>query len=110
VKLNEDKEDVWHSLQLLGVQFEDYITCDIALAVCGIRSVDMILDKRFARPDEPDEKEEVIECKETFFDALKGLEAARKYIYHSDTGNSTIVMCNKIENKLYRLRKILLNG
>jgi hypothetical protein len=30
------KEDDWHSLQPLGVQFEDYTTCDSALEVCGI--------------------------------------------------------------------------
>jgi hypothetical protein len=63
-KLNEDEEDGWHSLQLLGVQFEDYTTCESALAVCGIQSVDTVLDKHFARPDEPEEKEEVIELKQ----------------------------------------------
>jgi hypothetical protein len=28
VKLTEDEEDDWHSLQCLGVQFEDYPTCN----------------------------------------------------------------------------------
>jgi hypothetical protein len=36
-------------------------------------------------------------------DALRGLEAARKYICQFDTKNSIIVMCNKVENELYRL-------
>jgi hypothetical protein len=44
VKLSEDKEDDWHSLQPLGVQCEDYTTCDSALEVCGIQSVDPVLD------------------------------------------------------------------
>jgi hypothetical protein len=44
VKLNEDEEDDWHSLQSPGVQFEDYTTCDSALEVCGIMSADHMLD------------------------------------------------------------------
>jgi hypothetical protein len=31
VKINEDEEDDWHSLQLLGVQAEDCTTCDSVL-------------------------------------------------------------------------------
>jgi hypothetical protein len=31
MKLSEDEEDDWHSLQPHGVQFEDYTTCDSAL-------------------------------------------------------------------------------
>jgi hypothetical protein len=33
VKLCEDEEDAWHSLQPLGVQSEDYPTCYSALEV-----------------------------------------------------------------------------
>jgi hypothetical protein len=33
----------------------------------------------------------------------KGPEAARKRMYQSDTEKSIIVMCNRVENKLYWL-------
>jgi hypothetical protein len=61
-------------------------------------------------------EEEIAEHKATFLDAPKGLEAARKDICQFDTKHSIIVMCNKVENALYRLRswekrkKDLLNG
>jgi hypothetical protein len=32
-------------------------------------------------PEEPEEEEEVVEHKATFLDAVKRLEAARRYIY-----------------------------
>jgi hypothetical protein len=44
------------------------------------------------------EEEEVAEHKATFFDALKGLEAARKYLCQSHTKNSIIVMDSEVEN------------
>jgi hypothetical protein len=34
----EEEEDDWHRVQL-----EDYTTCDSALDVCGVRSVDQVL-------------------------------------------------------------------
>jgi hypothetical protein len=37
-------------------------------------------------------------------DALKGLEAARKCIHQSDNEKNITVMCNKVENGIYRLR------
>jgi hypothetical protein len=36
VKLSEDEEDDWHSLQHLGMQSEDCPTCENALEVCGV--------------------------------------------------------------------------
>jgi hypothetical protein len=53
-----------------------------------------------SRPkEEPEEEEEeVAKHKTTFSDALKGMEAARKYIYQFDTKNNIIVMCRKVEN------------
>jgi hypothetical protein len=45
IKLTEDEEDDWNSLQPLGVQSEDYPTCDIALEVCGVQSVNQVLDQ-----------------------------------------------------------------
>jgi hypothetical protein len=36
VKLTENEEDDWHSLQSLGVQSQDYPTCDSALEVSGV--------------------------------------------------------------------------
>jgi hypothetical protein len=52
----------------------------------------------------PEEEEEVAEHKATFLDALKGLEAARKYICQFDTEKYNIVMWNKVENELCGLR------
>jgi hypothetical protein len=52
VKLTENEEDGWQSLQPLGMQFEDYTTCDGALEVCGIQSVDQVLDQYFTRSEE----------------------------------------------------------
>jgi hypothetical protein len=103
VKLNEDEEDDWHSLQPLGVQSEDYPTCDSALEICQVWGVDQVLGQHLTMPEEETE-EEVAEHKATLLDGLKGLEAARKYIHQFDTKNSIIVMCNKVENELYKLR------
>jgi hypothetical protein len=50
------------------------------------------------------EEEKVAEHKATFFNALKALEATRKYMCQFDTENNIIVTCNIIENKLFRLR------
>jgi hypothetical protein len=75
-KLNED-ENNWHSLQPVGVQFENYKTCDSALEVYGIRSANQVLDQRFAMPQE---EEEVAELKAIFLDEMQGLEAARRYV------------------------------
>jgi hypothetical protein len=50
------------------------------------------------------EEEEVAEHKPTNLDPLKVLEAARKYMCQFDTENSNIVMCNKVENYLHRLK------
>jgi hypothetical protein len=81
------------------VQVEDCTTCVSALEVCGIWSVDQVLGQHLTRLEE----EEVAEHKAPFLDALKGLEAARKYICQFDTENNTL-MCNEVENELYRLR------
>jgi hypothetical protein len=101
VKLAEDEEDDCHSLQSLGVQSEGYTTCDSALKVCGIQSVDQVIDQHLTRPEE---EGEVSEQKATSLDALNELEAARKYMRQFDTSNNIILMCNKVENELYRLR------
>jgi hypothetical protein len=37
-------------------------------------------------------------------DALKGLEAARKYTCQFETKNKITVMCNKVKSELYKLR------
>jgi hypothetical protein len=86
VNLVEDEEDDWHSLQLHGVQFEDYTTCNGALEMYGIQSVDQLLDHLTTAKED-----EVAEHKAAFFDTLKGLEAARKYMCHFDTKNSIIM-------------------
>jgi hypothetical protein len=103
VKLTEDEDDP-HSLHLLGVQFEDY-TCDSTPEFCGIQSVDQVLDQQLTRSEEePEGDKEVAEHKATFLDALKGLEAARKYIHQFHTKNNITVKCNNVQNELYRMR------
>jgi hypothetical protein len=52
---------------------------------------------------EQEEEEEVAEQKETFFDAWKELEAARKYIRQCDTEINVTVICNEVVNESYRL-------
>jgi hypothetical protein len=64
------------------MQFEDHTTCSSALEVCGIQSVDQTLDQHLTRAEET---EEVVEHKAAFSGALKGLEAARKYMHQFDT-------------------------
>jgi hypothetical protein len=49
VKFTEDEENGWHSLQPLGVQFEDCTTCDNAREVYGIQTVDQVLDQHLTR-------------------------------------------------------------
>jgi hypothetical protein len=57
------------------------------------------------RPEEePEEEEQVAEHKATFLDALKWLEAARKYMCQFGTKNNVIVTCSKDGNELYTLR------
>jgi hypothetical protein len=43
VKLSEDEDDNWRSLQHVGVQFENYATCDSVVEVCGMPSVNQVL-------------------------------------------------------------------
>jgi hypothetical protein len=45
VKSTEDEEDDSHSLPPLGVQSEDFQTCESALNVCGVWSVNQVLDR-----------------------------------------------------------------
>jgi hypothetical protein len=66
----------------------------------GTQSVDKVLDIHLSRPEE----EEVAEHRTAFLYALKGLEAARKYVCQFDTESNIIVRCNEVENELYRLR------
>jgi hypothetical protein len=37
---------------LLRLEFEDYMTCDSALKVCGVYIVDHVCNQRFTRPGE----------------------------------------------------------
>jgi hypothetical protein len=54
-----------------------------------------MFDQHLTRPAEEPEEEEVAE---------HGMEATREYMCQSDTEKNTVVMCNKVENELYRLR------
>jgi hypothetical protein len=51
-----------------------------------------------------DRPEGVAEYKETFLDTLKRLEASTKYMRQFDTKNNITVICNKVENELYKPR------
>jgi hypothetical protein len=48
-------------------------------------------------------KKSIVEHTATFLDALKGLEAAEKYMCQFDTMNCIIVMHSRVENELCRL-------
>jgi hypothetical protein len=93
VKVTEDEEDDWHSLPPLGVGIEDCTTCGSAQKVCGIQSVNWVLDQDLPWPEE---QQEVAGHRTTFMDVLKACV--------SDTESNVTAMCNKVENELYRLR------
>jgi hypothetical protein len=104
VKLCEVEDDDRHSLQPLVVQSEGYSSRDCSLKGCGVFSVNHVVDQHLTRPEKESEAEEdVAEHKATSLDALKGLEAARKYICQFVTKKIITVMCNEVENELYRL-------
>lgn len=106
VKFTEDKESDWHTVQLLGVQTESQTTCDSAVQVFGVHTVDQVLDQQLTGPEEELEQkeEEVAEDNVTFLDALKGLEVVRTYMCQFDIEDSIIVLCNKLENEVCRWR------
>jgi hypothetical protein len=90
------------------VQFEEYTTLNSALEGYGIHSVDEGLDKHLIRPEEED-----AEHRDTFLDALKGLEAATKYMCQYHTENTITVTRNKIEiiqRAQEKNKRLLLNG
>jgi hypothetical protein len=51
VKLSEDEEDNWHSLQPVGLQSEDYPTCDRTLEACRLLSINQVIDQHLTRPE-----------------------------------------------------------
>jgi hypothetical protein len=76
VKLSEAEEDDWHSSPPpLGVQSEDYTTCNSALEVCGIQSSDQVLDQHLIMLAA---KEELAEHNATFLYVLKEMESSQK--------------------------------
>jgi hypothetical protein len=76
------------------VQFENYTTCgDSALEVCGIQSVEQVLEQHLTRPEE---EEEVAKYKAVFLEALKGLEASRKYMCQFGTKNNIVIIYNDV--------------
>jgi hypothetical protein len=46
------KRMIVHSLQPLGVQSEDYTTCDNSLEVCGVQSGGQVLKQHLTGPEE----------------------------------------------------------
>jgi hypothetical protein len=79
VKLTEEEKHDWHILKDPGVHFEKHMICDSVLKICGVQSIQQVLNQQLTRPEEELE-EEIVEDKTTFLDALKGLEAVRKYL------------------------------
>jgi hypothetical protein len=95
VKLNADEEDD------LGVQSEDYTTCDSALEVCGVR----VLTRCYINIwlGQKNQKRKLQNIKQHSWMLLKDWkqpESTRQF----DTKNNVTVMCNKAEYELYRLR------
>jgi hypothetical protein len=67
--------------------------CDSVFSVKGVKAVDQVLDEQLAKPEEQkEEEEEVSEDKLAFLNALKELEAARKYICEFDAEDSIIII------------------
>jgi hypothetical protein len=64
VKRTEDEEDDLYSLKPLGVRSEDYLTCNSALEVREVWTVDQVLEQHLTRSEEP--KEEFAEHIATF--------------------------------------------
>ena len=61
-----------------------------------------MLNQQLTRSEEEQEKD-VPEYKAILWDTLKGLEAARKFVYELCVKDNLIVMCNRFESELYRL-------
>jgi hypothetical protein len=79
---------------------EDYPIYDSALEVCGIWSVIQVLDQHFLC-----HKKTRKWSYTAFLDALKRIASSHK-IHQFDIKNNFNVMCNKIENELYRLQSL----
>jgi hypothetical protein len=57
---DDDNVNDWHSLQLLGVKPEGYMTCDSALKVSGVHSNNQVSDQQLTSPQEPEREEQVL--------------------------------------------------
>jgi hypothetical protein len=73
--------------------------------VCGVHTIERVLDQQVIRPEQPEEEEEEnAEDKVAFLDTLKSVEAT-KYTCRFDIEDiiiiiNIIIMCNKTENCL----------
>jgi hypothetical protein len=47
---DDDDENEWYSLQLLGVEPVGYTTCNSALKVSGVHSINQVSDQQLTRP------------------------------------------------------------
>lgn len=54
LKPTEDEENDWYSLQPLRVKSEGYMTCDSALKVSGVHSINQVSDQQLTSPEEPE--------------------------------------------------------
>jgi hypothetical protein len=107
VNLSESEENDWNSLQIYGVNFDDYVRCDSPVTVCEVQTVEQIISEQLHyQEEELEEEDEVEEEKIAFIDALKGLDTVKKYICKFDNENNVVEACNKVEHEMYRLRAL----
>ena len=80
----------------------------ISVSVCEKQSVDQVMQDHLTCEDEEKQEEgvqeELIENARSLSDALQGIKEAIRYIQQFDLEDDTLMMCNKLENKLYTLK------
>jgi hypothetical protein len=57
LKHSEDEENEWHNLEPLGLWLVDCTTCNSAVRVCGVDSVNHLLDHQLTRLEVWDDDE-----------------------------------------------------
>jgi len=90
------------------------VSCDANVSVCEIQSADQAMQDHLRRRRRRRGSSSSSSSSSSgggayseqtmLFDALQGLEAARRYIQQFDVEDDILVMHNKLENKLYTLK------
>ena len=112
------------------MEFDDYVSCDANVRICEIQSVHQAMQDhlrrrrggkgggrgkgggggggkgggRRRRRRRRRNGGRAYSEQTKFFDALQGLEAARRHIQQFNVEDNIVVMRNKLENKLYTLK------